>query len=78
MYGYLTLEQCIELGEKGFAVICDADRQDTYIRDSEKECIASADISEAIKILTNIWNVFRNIFKEYCRLGTKIYIGMSD
>lgn len=36
MYGYLTIEQCVKLGELGYAVICDADNQDTYIRDSEK------------------------------------------
>lgn len=76
MYGYLTLEQCIELGEKGFAVICDADRQDTYIRDSEKEYIASK-IPETMSFLTNIWNGIRDTLKEICRVVGETFIEIS-
>jgi len=61
MYGYLTLEQCYSLEEQGFAVVCDADAEDCYIRDSKKEYIAN-NIPQIIDWINCFANNFKKIF----------------
>ncbi len=66
MYGYLTIEQCDNLSELGYAIVCDGDKQDTYIRDSEKEYIAEH-IPNVIEIIRNICDSIANSLKGVLR-----------
>ena len=61
MYGYLTLEQCVSLEEQGFAVICDGDREDCYIRDSKKEYVANI-IPQIVDLIRDFAINFRKMF----------------
>lgn len=70
MYGYLTLEQCYSLEEQGFAVVCDGDKEDCYIRDSEKEYIAN-NIPQIIDWVNYFANNFKKIFAD-------IFHGLGD
>ena len=66
MYGYLTMEQCYQLSELGYSIICDADNHDTYIRDSEKEYIVDkipAALDYFQKLFDNLTKSFKGIFK---------------
>lgn len=61
MYGYLTLEQCYSLEAQGFAVICDGDKEDCYIRYSEKEYVAN-NIPQIIDWISDFAINFRKMF----------------
>ena len=63
MYGYLTLEQCYSLEEQGFAVVCDGDKEDCYIRDSEKEYVAN-NIPQIVDWMNDFANNFKKIFAD--------------
>lgn len=66
MYGYLTLEQCYSLKEQGFAVICDGDKEDCFIRDSEKEYIANC-IPQIIDWVNDFVNNLKKIVADTFR-----------
>ena len=61
MYGYLTLEQCYSLEEQGFAVVYDGDKEDCYIRDSEKEYVAN-NIPQIVDWINDFAINFRKMF----------------
>lgn len=77
MYGYLTIEQCDNLSELGYAIVCDGDKQDTYIRDSEKEYLAQH-LPDVIKFIRNICDSIAESLKGALRAIGETFIKLSE
>lgn len=77
MYGYLTLEQCYSLEEQGFAVVCDGDAEDCYIRDSEKEYVAN-NIPQIIDLMNDFAINFRKMFAVIFHAAGKLFTKLGD
>lgn len=77
MYGYLTLEQCYSLEEQGFAVVCDGDKEDCFIRDSEKEYVAN-NIPQIIDWVNYFVNNFTKIFADILHGLGRAFNKMGD
>lgn len=77
MYGYLTLEQCYSLKEQGFAVVCDGDKEDCFIRDSEKEYVAN-NIPQIINWMNDFANNFKKIFADIFHGLGRVFNEMGD
>lgn len=77
MYGYLTLEQYYSLEEQGFAVVCDDDKEDCYIRDSEKEYIAN-NIPQIVDWINDVAINFRKMFAEMFHALGKAFNEIGD
>ena len=77
MYGYLTLEQCYSLEDQGSAVVCDGDKEDCYIRDSEKEYIAN-NIPQIVDWINDVAINFRKMFVEMFHALGKLFTKLGD
>ena len=77
MYGYLTLEQCYSLEEQGFAVVCDGDAEDCFIRDSEKEYVAN-NIPQIIDWMNDFANNFKKMFTDILHGLGRAFNKMGD
>lgn len=77
MYGYLTLEQCYTLEEQDFAVVCDGDRKDCYIRDAEKEFIAS-NIPDVSNYFADLYIGLKKIFADILHGLGKFFNKIGD
>lgn len=62
MYGYLTIEECINLNSKGYSIIMDGDLKESIIKNSKLESRYEGKCSSYYKIIDNILNAFDSIY----------------
>ncbi len=72
MYGFLTLQDAEKLYNDGFAIICDADSENAFIKNDELEYAEylASKVDVITEIFSNIGKTFLNAFgKAFISVG---------